>query len=170
MNAQIDFESAAQLATAIVVAYLDKNVVEPNQLPSLVRAVREALASHSPDAARAADLHDYRSPMNGFEPTTEMSEQANPGWRDVTGDASLISHTINDDFLVCLEDGGRFRSLRRHLKVQHGLTPEAYRAKWSLPEDYPMVAPSFAQERSAIAKRIKLGHFKRLPKPKTTSR
>jgi len=68
-----------------------------------------------------------------------------------------IEESLRDDALVCLEDGLEFQSLKRHLRVKYNLTPEAYREKWGLPRDYPMVAPDYARRRSALAKRSGLG-------------
>lgn len=68
-----------------------------------------------------------------------------------------IEDSLRDDALVCLEDGLEFQSLKRHLRVKYNLTPEAYREKWGLPRDYPMVAPDYARRRSALAKRTGLG-------------
>jgi predicted transcriptional regulator len=71
-----------------------------------------------------------------------------------------IRRSITPDFLICLEDGKRFKSIRRHL-AGHGLTPAQYREKWGLPSDYPMVAPNYAAQRSALAKTMGLGHIPR---------
>ena len=79
---------------------------------------------------------------------------------EVKAPAVPIRKSITSDFLICLEDGKRFRSLRRHL-AGHGLTPEQYREKWNLPSDYPMVAPSYAAVRSAMAKKMGLGQLRR---------
>jgi len=68
-----------------------------------------------------------------------------------------IEDSLRDDALVCLEDGLEFQSLKRHLRVKYNLTPDAYREKWGLPRDYPMVAPDYARRRSALAKRTGLG-------------
>lgn len=77
-----------------------------------------------------------------------------------------VRSSIADDYLVCLEDGRRFKSLKRHLKAEYDLTPEAYRAKWGLASTYPMVAPAYAAERSALAKRIGLGRATRPHQPR----
>lgn len=68
--------------------------------------------------------------------------------------------SIHDDYLICLEDGKRFKSLKRHLMTHYGLTPDEYRKKWGLPSDYPMVAPNYAAQRSALAKQMGLGKKK----------
>ncbi|MFN4272710.1 MAG: MucR family transcriptional regulator [Aliihoeflea sp.] len=68
-----------------------------------------------------------------------------------------VNSSIHPDYLVCLEDGLRFRTLKRHLAVSHGMTPDQYRAKWNLPASYPMVAPNYSRLRSSVARRIGLG-------------
>ena len=68
-----------------------------------------------------------------------------------------VNQSIFDDYLICLEDGQKYKSLKRHLKTHYDLTPEQYRVKWGLPSDYPMVAPKYAAHRSALAKNIGLG-------------
>jgi predicted transcriptional regulator len=65
--------------------------------------------------------------------------------------------SIHDDYIICLEDGKKFKSLKRHLMTHHGMTPDEYRAKWNLPSDYPMVAPAYAAARSALATKMGLG-------------
>ena len=72
--------------------------------------------------------------------------------------AIAIKKSITADYLVCLEDGKKLKMLKRHLRSTYGLTPDEYRAKWGLPADYPMVAPTYAAQRSAFAKEIGLGH------------
>ena len=68
-----------------------------------------------------------------------------------------IKKSVTPEYIVCLEDGKKLKMLKRHLRTAYGMTPEAYRAKWGLPADYPMVAPNYAEQRSAFAKRIGLG-------------
>ena len=69
--------------------------------------------------------------------------------------------SITNDYIVCLEDGRKFKSLKRHLRTQYNLSPEQYREKWNLPPDYPMVAPAYAKARSALAKQMGLGQQRR---------
>ena len=71
--------------------------------------------------------------------------------------AVSIRKSLKDDYLICLEDGKKFKSLKRHLKTHYDLSPEQYREKWGLPSDYPMVAPNYARERSRLAKKMGLG-------------
>jgi len=73
----------------------------------------------------------------------------------------LIEESLTDEAIICLEDGRAFQSLKRHLRVKYNLTPQAYRNKWGLPNDYPMVAPNYAKRRSALAKKTGLGKNKR---------
>jgi predicted transcriptional regulator len=77
-----------------------------------------------------------------------------------------IKKSVTEDHLVCLEDGHKFKSLKRHLRTDHGLSPETYRAKWQLPQDYPMVAPAYAKARSELAKKSGLGQQRRKPNKK----
>ena len=71
--------------------------------------------------------------------------------------AVSIKKSITPDYIICLEDGKKFKSLKRHLRTQYGLSPEQYREKWSLASDYPMVAPNYAAARSRLAKQMGLG-------------
>jgi predicted transcriptional regulator len=75
--------------------------------------------------------------------------------------AISIKKSITPDFIICLEDGKKFKSLKRHLRTQYDMTPEEYREKWGLPSDYPMVAPNYAVARSALAKQMGLGQQRR---------
>ena len=86
--------------------------------------------------------------------TPDTAEQAAPTA------AVTVRKSVTPDYLICLDDGRKFKSLRRHL-AGLGMTPEQYRAKWSLPGDYPMVAPNYAAQRSALAKKIGLGQFRK---------
>ena len=121
-----------ELAAEIVAAFVSNNPLPKSDLPALIHAMHEAVASLSTEAKNAP-------------PQIEAKEPAVP-----------IRKSITPDFLICLEDGKRFKSLRRHLGTL-GLTPHQYREKWKLPSDYPMVAPNYAAQRSAMAKRIGLG-------------
>lgn len=68
-----------------------------------------------------------------------------------------VKQSITDDFVICLEDGKKFKSMKRHLMAKYGLTPERYREKWGLPDDYPMTAPNYSQKRSYLARVAGLG-------------
>lgn len=120
-----------ELAVDIVSAYVGNNTVVASELPALINDVTEAL---SKAAARAA------------QPAMEELKPAVP-----------IKKSITPDYIICLEDGKKFKSLKRHLRTYYNLSPEEYREKWGLPHDYPMVAPNYAATRSALAKQIGLG-------------
>ena len=125
-----------ELAAEIVAAFVSNNPLPKGELPALIHAVHSAveLLATGPETA---------------PPQVEAKTPAVP-----------IRRSITPDFLICLDDGKRFKSLRRHL-AGHGLTPEQYRQKWNLPPDYPMVAPKYAAHRSALAKKIGLGQIRR---------
>ncbi len=132
------------LTARIVAAHVGNNDVDADALPALIRAVYDALAS-------TAD-----NPVS--QPIA-----APPRAAAVPTPAVPIVASVFNDHIVCLEDGKKQKTLKRHLQSAHGLTPEAYRARWGLPASYPMVAPAYAETRSALAKSIGLG-TKRLPR------
>jgi len=119
------------LTADVVSAYVSNNPVPAGELPSLIGQVHAALVSR----------------MHGTE--DEKPEAQKP--------AVPIRKSVMPDYIVSLEDGKKFKSLKRHLATHYGLTPEEYRAKWGLPADYPMVAPNYAAARSALAKTMGLG-------------
>jgi predicted transcriptional regulator len=144
-------ESAAKMASEILAAYLPHASVAPADLPALIREVRRALEGPI-DAVVSPNLGGgtRRSDRVGDEQrSTEGAQKQRP--------AVPIADSVHDEYLINLEDGKRYRSLRRHLMAKYGMTPEQYREKWGLPDNYPMVAPSYARERSEVAKRIGLG-------------
>ena len=124
------------LAAEVVAAYVSNNPVPRSDLPDLVLAVHSSLEKLGSEPERALSQAEVKSP------------------------AVPIRKSITPDYLICLDDGKRFKSLRRHLGVL-GLTPEQYREKWKLPSNYPMVAPNYAAQRSALAKKIGLGQKRR---------
>lgn len=126
-------EVRIELAAEIVAAYVSHNSVSARELPGLIRETYTALAN-------AAQL-------GGAGETS--SEPQKP--------AISVKKSIAPDHITCLEDGKHFKSLKRHLHSEHGLTPEQYRAKWGLPKDYPMVAPSYSEARATMARDIGLG-------------
>jgi predicted transcriptional regulator len=119
-----------ELTADITSAYVGNNAVSATELPALIRSIHSALSGVG-------------------QPVEVPPEVKTP--------AVSIKKSITDDFLVCLEDGRKFKSLKRHLRTKYNLSPEEYRAKWGLPKDYPMVAPSYAASRSALAKSMGLG-------------
>jgi len=118
-----------EFASDIVSAYVSNNSIQSGELPDLIREVHTTLSTLGNGAARS----------------------------EVKKSAVSIKKSITDEFLICLEDGKKFKSLKRHLRSKYGLTPKEYREKWGLPYDYPMVAPSYARKRSALAKEMGLG-------------
>ena len=118
------------LVTDIVAAHLSNNNVPSAELPQLIREVYQALAAAS-----------------GGGPSPAARPEA----------AVPVKKSVTPDYIVCLEDGKKLKMLKRHLRTAYGLSPEQYRAKWGLPADYPMVAPTYAAQRSAFAKKIGLG-------------
>jgi predicted transcriptional regulator len=123
------------LAADIVAAYVGNNPVAQSELPRLIGEVYKSLSGAiAPVAATPAP-----------EPPAELKP------------AVSVRKSVNPDYIVCLEDGKRFKSLKRHLRTHFGLTPDQYRDKWGLPPDYPMVAPNYATSRSALAKNMGLG-------------
>jgi predicted transcriptional regulator len=127
-----DETSCIQLTASIVSAYVSNNTVSSAEIPALISQVYSALMRVSSGAAGAA-------PAGPLKP------------------AVLIKRSITPEYLVCLEDGKKFKSLKRHLRSQYQMTPDQYRAKWNLPADYPMVAPNYAAARSQLAKQMGLG-------------
>lgn len=119
-----------ELTAEIASSYLSNNKVDLEAMPSVIRSIYAALSGAGAPAPSAA------------APQTP---------------AVSIRKSVGDDFIICLEDGRRFKSLKRHLRTKYGLSPEEYRAKWGLPKTYPMVAPSYAAARSALAKVMGLG-------------
>lgn len=124
-----------ELAADIVSAYVSNNSVPAGDLPALIHDVYSALT------------------RVGSGSPALPSEPPKP--------AISVRKSITSDFLVCLEDGKKFKSLKRHLRTQYGLSPEQYREKWNLPADYPMVAPNYAKARSNLAKQMGLGQQRR---------
>lgn len=119
------------LASEIVSAYVGHNNVAPSDLPALIHQVFGALS------------------LAAESPAKPPVEKAEP--------AISIRKSITPDYLICLEDGKKFKSLKRHLRTHYNLGPDEYREKWNLPRDYPMVAPNYAQARSKLAKKMGLG-------------
>src|ERR1700752_3957526 len=123
--------SVIEIAADIVSAYVGNNSVSASDLPILIKNIHAALKGISTGA------------------TAEPAAPQTP--------AVPVRRSITPDFLICLEDGRKFKSLKRHLQTKYGLSPDDYRAKWGLPKDYPMVAPNYAASRSALAKQMGLG-------------
>jgi predicted transcriptional regulator len=124
-----------ELAADIVAAYVSNNTVPTPELPGLISEVQQALV-------RAA-AGQAETPPEELKPAVPIRKSVTP------------------DFIVCLEDGKKFKSLKRHIKTHYDLTPDEYRSKWGLPRDYPMVAPNYAAARSALARKMGLGQKRR---------
>ena len=128
--------SPIELAAEVVAGFVSNNSVPTSELPALIHAVHTAVARLAVGPESAPPQIEAKAPV------------------------VPIRKSITPDFLICLEDGKRFKTMRRHL-AGLGLTPEQYRQKWNLPSDYPMVAPNYAALRSAMAKKIGLGNIPR---------
>ena len=118
------------LTSDIVAAHVSNNPVPLGELPGLIETVYGTLSGLSQPEA---------------EPEVELKPAVNP------------KKSITDDYIICLEDGKKLKMLKRHLKTAYNMTPEDYRAKWNLPHDYPMVAPSYSKKRQQLAKKNGLG-------------
>ena len=116
-----------ELVSKIVVAYVSNNIIPTSELPGLIRSVHNALP------------HTEKMPVRFRKPAVPIRKSVQP------------------NYIVCLEDGKKQKTLKRHLRTAHDLSPQEYRQKWDLPEDYPMVAPKSAKRRSELAKKIGLG-------------
>jgi len=136
--------SLIELTADIASAYVGNNNVPATELPALIRGIFGALSGTDNLSAELA-----------------VQPQA---------PAVSIKKSIGDDYLICLEDGRKFKSLKRHLRSKYNLSPDDYRAKWDLPKSYPMVAPAYAAARSALAKQMGLGLGGRAAKAKATSK
>ncbi len=131
------------LTIDIVSAFVAHNSLASGELPGLIVAVHQALAALAGGSA---------------EPEAPPLTPAVP-----------VKRSIQPDFLICLEDGKKFKSLKRHLRTRYNLSPDEYRARWNLPDDYPMVAPNYAQTRSELARTMGLGQQRRKWPAKTPS-
>jgi predicted transcriptional regulator len=124
-------DKTIELSASIVSAYISHNALSAADLPKLIAQVYSALNDLSGPAAQEA--------------APELKPAVSP------------KKSITPDYLICLEDGKKFKSLKRHLRVEYDISPDEYRTKWGLPSDYPMVAPNYSEARSRLAKSIGLG-------------
>ncbi|HEU5019348.1 MAG TPA: MucR family transcriptional regulator [Pseudolabrys sp.] len=127
--------SFIRLTAEIVSAYVSNNSVPAGDIPALINQVHAALT---------------RVSGNPVETSAEALKPAVP-----------VKKSITPEYIVCLEDGKKFKSLKRHLRTQYNMTPEQYRERWNLPPEYPMVAPNYAAARSELAKQMGLGQQRR---------
>ena len=144
MTSENHSEALLSLTADVVMAYVSNNPVPSAELNELIASVHRSLSGLSSHAGNEA-----------------VAEQQKP--------AVPIKKSVTPDFIISLEDGQKFRSLKRHLQTKYGMTPAQYREKWNLPSDYPMVAPKYSEERSELAKKLGLGR-KAQPKAKLTRR
>ncbi len=128
-------KTLVDLTADIVSAYVSNNSTVASEIPGLIALVHTALVRVSTGRAETAP------------------EPVKP--------AVPVKKSVTPEYLICLEDGKRFKSLKRHLRTQYAMSPEQYREKWSLPADYPMVAPNYAVERSQLARKMGLGQQRR---------
>lgn len=129
-----------RMTAEVVASYLGNNMVAAAQIPEVINTVYGALNGIG---------------LNGGDAKGEPQKPAVP-----------IKKSITNEFIICLEDGKKLKMLKRHLRTTYGLNPDEYRAKWNLPADYPMVAPNYAAQRSAFAKKIGLGRTAGKPRGK----
>ncbi|WP_131113369.1 MucR family transcriptional regulator [Lichenihabitans psoromatis] len=132
MSESASTEDYIQIAADIVSAFVSNNAVRVSELPSLIEAVHTSLV-------KAAE-------QKVEEPVAEAKAPAVP-----------VKKSITDEFIICLEDGKKFKSLKRHLSTAYNMSPDEYRTKWGLSPDYPMVAPAYASARSSLARQMGLG-------------
>ncbi len=125
-------------------AYVSNNTVSTDGVAALIGSIHATMTQLA---------------AGGIEPEPEVKEPAVP-----------VRKSITPDYLICLEDGRKFKSLKRHLRTKYDMSPEEYRAKWGLPKDYPMVAPNYAKARSDLAKQMGLGQGGRKPARAATGR
>lgn len=136
MNSNVDGSNYIVLTAEIVSAYVSKNAISVEDLDALIQSIFAALTGLS-DPPVIVIVEGKQKP------------------------AVPIKKSILDDFVICLEDGRKFKSLKRHLRTKYNMSPDQYRAKWGLPKDYPMTAPSYAERRSNLAKATGLGKIPR---------
>ena len=129
-----------RMTAEVAAAYVGNNAVPAAQLPDVIRTIYSSISALDGGTPAAG---------NGAKPIVP------------------IKKSIAPDYIICLEDGKKLKMLKRHLRTSYGMTPEEYRIKWGLPADYPMVAPNYAAQRSAFAKKIGLGRKPGARKPKT---
>ncbi len=126
-----DKEYILELAAEVAAAFVSNNNLEPDALPGLIKSIFSAMEE-------------------------SLSEDVSGGG-EMLVPAVPVDQSVHDDYLICLEDGKKYKSLKRHLRTSHEMTPKAYTDKWGLPVDYPMVAPNYSKQRSKLAKRTGLG-------------
>ena len=153
LNTQVK-PSVLVLTAQIVTAHVGHNSVTSDEIAKLIRDVHAALLEiegiKTPSIMEPAEAPRSTPPKSQPAPRLPGTQPAVPPEK-----------SIFPDYIICLEDGRRLKTLRRHLKAAFKMTPEQYREKWALPADYPMVAPAYAKARSALAKQMGLGQQRR---------
>lgn len=130
MSEELTRVELLSMTAEVVASYVSNNTIPADEIPSVIEQTYKALSEVGVQGVSSADRPQPAVPIN---------------------------RSITNDFLICLEDGKKLKMLKRHLKTAYNMTPEQYRERWGLPADYPMVAPSYAQRRSKLAKDIGLG-------------
>jgi predicted transcriptional regulator len=131
MSDKISQNELLSLTTEIVASHVSNNTVAVGDIPQLIKLIYSTLSNQ------------------GVEEEVVEPEKPTP--------AVPVKKSVMNDYIVCLEDGKKLKMLKRHLKTRYNMTPDEYRRRWGLPDDYPMVAPAYAQQRSSLAKKIGLG-------------
>lgn len=126
-----DGQDTLRMTSDIVASFVSNNAVPSDKLPDVIRSIHKTIANLS-------------YPVQQSAPTRPKP-------------AVPISKSVTDEYLICLEDGRKLKMLKRYLRTKYNMTPEAYRKRWNLPFDYPMVAPNYAKRRSEFAKQFGLG-------------
>jgi predicted transcriptional regulator len=130
MTTEKDNKALIEMTVDVVASYVSNNVIPKDQISELINIVYQS----------------FNTLGNPARHTPEVLEPA-----------VSVKKSVTYDYIICLEDGKKFKSLKRHLKSTYSMTPEDYRAKWNLPSDYPMVAPSYSEKRSQLANKMGLG-------------
>jgi predicted transcriptional regulator len=130
-TSDVSAQELLKMTAEVASAYVSNNSLPATQLSEMIRAIHDSLCTLG--GAKAGRSDQTPAP------------------------AVPIKKSVTPDFIVCLEDGKKLKMLKRHLRTTYNMTPDAYRARWGLPADYPMVAPNYAAQRSAFAKQIGLG-------------
>lgn len=148
--------------TAVVTAFVSRNPASATELPNLIQNVMRAFTGVP-----------ARQPIEIQEPALAQSEPVDEAPVEEEEEETVIQirpavpidQSVHDDYIICLEDGKKFKSLKRHLRTKYNLSPEEYKEKWGLPHDYPMTAPAYSEQRAELARKMGLGRKRKdLPK------
>jgi predicted transcriptional regulator len=136
---------------------MEREARSPSFLIEMVSDIVSAYVAHNP--VPVADLPKLIEKVHGV--LTEIETSGSAEEKPELKPAVAIRKSVTDDHIVCLEDGKKFKSLKRHLRTRYDMSPDEYREKWGLPADYPMVAPNYARQRSDLARKMGLGQSKK---------